>query len=79
MSFSNTLHPLLSTGSILGPSINRLVTDRNTKICFHGFILAHIKVLQPIKLILNNTRDYKNLFLVCIVEILQVIVSKIEA
>ena len=35
-----------------GPSINGLVTDGNTKLCCHGFILALFKVLQPIKLIL---------------------------
>ena len=37
----------------LGPSINGLVTDGNTKLCCRSFILAYFKVLQPIKLILN--------------------------
>ena len=38
----------------------------------------YFKVLQSIKLILNNTRGCKKLFPVCKVEILQVTVNKIE-
>ena len=49
--------------SNLGPSINGLVTDGNTKLCCRGFILALFQstTLQPMKLILNIheiTRGY---------------------
>ena len=36
-----------------GPSINGLVTGGNTKLCCCVFVLALLKVLQPIKLICN--------------------------
>ena len=53
-----------------------LVTDGNTEICYHGFILSLFKALQPVSLTLNNTLDCKSLFLVCEVELLQVTVNK---
>ena len=59
----------------LRPIINGLVTDRNTKLCCRGFVLAlymYFKVLQPIKLILNIPDIISELFPVCNVEILQV-------
>ena len=44
----------------LGPNINGLVTDGNTKVCCRGFIFAlffiykYFEALQPIKLIMNT-------------------------
>ena len=34
----------------LGPSIQGLVTDGNTKICCHGFILALFQITTAIKI-----------------------------
>ena len=46
-SFDNTFFTVTNKASnmampvsLLGPSINRLVTDGNTKLCCRGFILA---------------------------------------
>ena len=49
----------------LGPSINGLVTDGNTKLCCRGFILALLQSTTAIKIDFEHTRDYKRLLLVC--------------
>ena len=68
-------HSLYSLGR---PSINRLVTDGNTKLCCRGFILALFQSTTANKIGYEHTRDYKRLLRVCKVEILQVTVNKIE-
>ena len=62
----------------LGTSINGLVTDRNTKLCCQGFVLAQFQSTAASKIDSEHTRDYTKLFLVCKVEILQVKVNKIK-
>ena len=62
----------------LGPSINGLATDRNTKLCCCGFILVLFQSTTAYKIDSEHTRDYKKLFLVCKIEILQVTVNKIK-
>ena len=62
----------------LGPSINVLVTDGNTKLCFRGFILALFQSTTANKIDSEHTRDYKRLLQVCEAEILQVTVKRIE-
>ena len=45
----------------LGPSINGLVTDGNTKLCCRGFILApfqHVQSTMDDKIDSEHTRDY---------------------
>ena len=54
----------------LGPSINRLVTDGNTKLCYGGFILVLFQSDTANKIYSELTRDYKRLLLVCEAEIL---------
>ena len=56
----------------LGPSINGLVTDANTKLCCRGFISALFQSTTVNKIDSENTRDYKRLLPVCEAEILQV-------
>ena len=63
---------------LLGPSINGLVTDRHTKICCRGFILALFKSSTTNKIDFEHTRDYKRLLPVCEAEILRVTVKIIE-
>ena len=64
--------------SDLGSSINRLVTDGNTKLCCQGFVLALFQSTTAYQIGSEHTQDYTKLFLVCKVEILQVTVNKIE-
>ena len=63
--------------SNLGPSINGLVTDRNTKLCCRGFILALFQSTTANKIDSEHTQDYKRLLLVCEAEILQITVTRI--
>ena len=47
-------------GSInLGPSINGLVTDGNTKVCCRGFILALFQSTTANTIDCEQTQDYK--------------------
>ena len=46
--------------SQLGPSINGLVTDRNTKLCRRGFILALFQNNTANKIDSEHTGDYKS-------------------
>ena len=62
----------------LGPSINGLVTDGNTKLCCCGFILALFQSTTANKLNSGHTRDYKRLLPVCEAEIRRVTVKRIE-
>ena len=63
---------------ILGPSINGLVTNGNTKICCNGFVLALFQSTTANQIDAERTRDYTKLFPVCKVEILQVTVNRNE-
>ena len=54
----------------LGPRINGLVTDGNTKVCCPGFILALVQSTTANKIDFEHTRDYKRLLPVCEAEIL---------
>ena len=58
--------------------INGLVTDRNTKLCCRGFILALFQSTKSNKIDSEHTQDYKRLLPVCEAEILQVTVKRIE-
>ena len=60
----------------LGPSINGLVTDGNTKLCCRGFILALFQISRANKNDSENTRDYKRLLPVCEAEILRFTVKR---
>ena len=62
----------------LGPSINGLVTDGNTKLCCRRFILALFQSTTANKIDSEQTRDYKRLIPVCEAEILRVTVKRIE-
>ena len=62
----------------LGPSINGLVTDGNTKLCCQGFILALFQSTTANKIDSEHTQDYKRLLPVCKAEILQVTLKRIE-
>ena len=63
---------------MLGPSINGLVTEGNTKLCCRGFILALFKSTTAKRIDSVHTRDYKMLLSVCEAEILRVAVKRIE-
>ena len=64
---------------LLGPSINRLVTDGNTKLCCQGFILALFQSTTANKIESEHTQNYKRLLpVVCEAEILRVTVKRIE-
>ena len=58
----------------LGPSINGLVTDGNTKLCCRGFISK----FTANAIDSEHAQDCKRLLLVCEAEILQVKVNRIE-
>ena len=45
----------------LGPSINGLVTDGNTKLCCRGFILVLFQSTTANKIDSEHTQDYKRL------------------
>ena len=62
----------------LGPSINGLVTDGNTKLCCRGFIVALFQRTTANKIDSEHTRDYKRLLPVCEAEFLRVTVKRIE-
>ena len=62
----------------LGPNINGLVTDGNTKLCCRGFVLALFQSTTAYKFDSEHIQDYTKVFSVCKVEILQVTVNKIE-
>ena len=64
--------------STLGPSINGLVTDGNTKLCCRGFILALFQSTTANKIDSEHIQDYKRLLPVCEAEILRVTVKRIE-
>ena len=63
----------------LGPSINGLVTDRNTKLCCRSFILALFQSTTANKVDSEDTQDYKRLLAVCEAEILRFAVKRIES
>ena len=62
----------------LGPSINGLVTDGNTKLCYRGFILALFQSTKANKIDYEQTQDYKRLIPIREAEILRVTVKRIE-
>ena len=62
----------------LGPSINRLVTDGNTKLCCRGLVLALFQSTTSYKIDSEHIRDYTNYSQHAKVEKLQVTVNKIE-
>ena len=62
----------------LGPSINGLVTDGNTKLCCRGNILALFQSITANKICSEHTRYYKRLFPVREAKILRVTVKRIE-
>ena len=63
----------------LGPSINGLVTDGNTKLFCRGFVLTLFQSTTANKIDSEHTRGYKRLLQVCEVEILRVTLKRIEA
>ena len=60
----------------LGPSINGLVTDGNTKLCCRGLILALFQSTTANKIDFKHTQGYKRLLPVCDAEILRGTVKK---
>ena len=62
----------------LGPSINGLVSDGNTKLSCRGFILALFQSTTANKIDFEHAQDYKRLLSVCELEILRVTVKIIE-
>ena len=62
----------------LGPSINGLVTDGNTKVYCLGFILALFQRTTANKIDSEHSQDYKRLLPVCQAEILRATVKRIE-
>ena len=66
------MHFINPCGSLLGPSINRPVTDGNIKLCCRGSVLALFQSTTACKIDSKHTEDYTKLFPVCTVEILQV-------
>ena len=70
--------PQLGSFLYLGPSINGLVTDGNTKLCCRGFILALFQSTTANKIDPEHTQYYKRLLLVCEAIILRVTVKRIE-
>ena len=62
----------------LGPSINGLVTEGNTKLCCRGFILGLFQNITANKIDSVNTPVYKRLLPVCEAEILRVKVKRIK-
>ena len=63
---------------MLGPSINGLITDGNTKLCCREFILALFQSTKANEIDSEHTRDYKRLLPVCEAEIIRVTVKIIE-
>ena len=54
---------------VLGPSINRPVTDGNTKLCCRGLVLVLFQSTTAKTIDYEHTRDFTKLFQVCNVEI----------
>ena len=54
----------------VGPSINELVTDGNTKLCCRGFILVLFQSTTANKIYSEQSQDYKRLLPVYEAEIL---------
>ena len=67
---STTILTGLEVHVLLGPSINGLVTDGNTKLCCQGFILALFQSTAANKIDFKHTQDYKRLIPVRDAEIL---------
>ena len=63
---------------MLGPSINRLVSDGNTKLGCRVFILALFQSATANKIESEHTRDYERLPPVCEAEIIRGTVERIE-
>ena len=63
---------------MLGPNINGLVTDSNTKLCCRGFILALFQSTTANIIDFEHTQDYKRLLPVCEAEILRVTIKRIK-
>ena len=63
---------------MLEPSLNGLVTDRNTKLCCCVLIFVLFQNTAANKIDSKHTIDYKKLILVWEVDILQVTVNKIK-
>ena len=61
---------VFSLSLVLEPSINGLVTDRNTSLCCRGFILALFQSTTANKIESEHTLDHKRLLPVCEAEIL---------
>ena len=72
MSLYNLVHFNLES------SINKLVTDGNTKLCCPGFVSALFQSTTANEIDSIHTLDYTKLFSVCKVEILQVTANKID-
>ena len=62
----------------LGPSINGLITDRNTKLCCRGFIVALFQSTTANKIYSEHKQDYKRLLPIWEAEILRITVKRIE-
>ena len=85
--FMSMIDPLLPVGILmrclagkflLGPSINELVTDGNTKLCCRSFILVLFQSTTANKIDSEHTQGYKRLLPVCEAEILLVTLKRIE-
>ena len=74
------LHRFYCIDFKLRPSINRLVSDRNTKLTnvVEALVLVLFQSTTDYKMDSEHTQDYTKLFRVCKVEILQVTVNKVE-
>ena len=75
---SEALPCVIDSHPKLGPSINGLVTDGNTKLCCRGFILALFQSTTATKIDSEYTPDNKRLLPLCEAEILRVTVKRIE-
>ena len=64
--------------SELGPSINGLVTDGNTKLCRRGFVLELFQSTSANKTDSEHTQDYTKFFPVCKFENITSYSNKIE-
>ena len=64
--------------SELRPSINGLVTDRNTKLCCLGFILGLFQSTSTNKIDSEHTGDYKRILRYAKLNIYQVTVKRLK-
>ena len=53
----------------LGPNINGLVTDRNTKVCCRGSVFVLFQSTTANKMDSEHTREYRKLFPACNISI----------